>query len=475
MAHLRAAAKAAVQHEHDRSLATGVSLVHNPTIAFERLKAYVKDLRNAGLTELAKKLAANPDEACNSPPLLQLATSTQYTYKPPTSDMLSANAKFKDDEDVKLLAASDLYSQEHGAAHLVEKPAQDDIEAALKTYCLLVEAVAKRGGKFVLDGSKVTYKGGFDKKGYDKVNLPEGVPFQNTEQQKVVFAVGKGDVKRFVRDFHLHWVVNYVHMFVNHDFGRDWHVIFAQIHAMFSFSVFTHYPYHNDVTDLRIANVGDGDGAPFQLTVLTTVSPGRASFHVAGFDKEVEYRFPGDIKVFPSGMFHRSGSSSFRTVKLAFFLTLRKPVDLEKEEAEAPVAPSVIIKVTCTPHAVLTCTPHATSPPLVFCSNSPRPSRQGPKRQKVEQPVSGAASSSHTPNGHPIVKKEMKDDLSHLLSSDEDDQPGEEEEKVPEEFEEEVEEAADSSLPNEMGHDEGNSSDDARDGDGDAEDQDIAY
>ena len=134
-------------------------------------------------------------------------------------------------------------------------------------------------------------------------------------------------------------MIEHINGFVDNTFGRNFRCVAKQVHVMFSFSAYTHYKWHTDVQDFENSGVSPGN-----MTFLVTLSPGKASFLIAGRDKEVKYEFPGDIKGFSSHLFHRTGSAESRTVKLAFFVDALPPSEEvtlsddneKKEEEEEP-------------------------------------------------------------------------------------------------------------------------------------------
>ena len=343
MAHLRAKGLEAIKVLHGSRVEQTDTFVHQTATLFERLKDYGRTLRAVGVDQLAHDLHEDSKRALAQLPLACLSESSAYDQDDPTAEMIASNKDTSGDLCQPHLLKADRYSEADGAAHLLFGESNPVvIQEALNSYCLVIESVGNSGSKYALIGakSKKHYIGGWSKEGYTNVNLPSRHAFQNKEQSKVVFAIaGRKDIEKFLIDFELFWVVSHMNGFVDQCFPKNYRCVAKQVHVMFSFSAYTHYKWHTDVQDFENSGVTPGN-----MTFLVTLSPGTASFLIAGRNKEVKYEFPGDIKGFSSHLFHRTGSAESRTVKLAFFVDVLPPAEEvtlsddneEDEEEEEP-------------------------------------------------------------------------------------------------------------------------------------------
>ena len=368
MAHLRKAAQDALAVQlRDNDAPT--AFMHNAEAGYERLKEYVRGIRAAGIETLATKLAGGEaSRALQEPPLSYLSEDSRFAHEAADAAHVGFNRKiFAEDDFAAKLLSSERFVDADGACHLLPEPNPVIIKESLESYCLIVEAVTRQGSKFVLDGTTLKYKGGWSKEGYQQVNLPSGTVFQCSEQQKVVFAVSKSEVRKFLQDYQLFWLMTHLNGFVESQIGADYSVSLDQLHTLFSFSVYTHFKYHNDQNDLS----GDRRKNGVNLTVLVTISPGEASFHVAGRDKEVRYKFPGDIKAFHAGLYHRSGAAEFRTVKLAVFCRVFKREEVLFKKEAIDLTPDEVGSA----HSIPT-PPHLHLTSVLFCPVRPMTHRR---------------------------------------------------------------------------------------------------
>lgn len=152
---------------------------------------------------------------------------------------------------------------------------------------------------------KTSKKGGFDKGGYNLVNVSI---FNVSMQERCLF--GFASIQQFVTQIgpaakHVSNAVlaEVSKMFPNHN------VCSKGVHALFNWNAHSLFSYHQDEKST--------------VTVIVNLSPAMSDFHVAGRAHSCTYVRPGDTHIFPSAVVHRSGSAERRTVKCAYFFDLK--------------------------------------------------------------------------------------------------------------------------------------------------------
>lgn len=81
---------------------------------------------------------------------------------------------------------------------------------------------------------------------------------------------------------------------------------------LFKYDNHSHFTYHQDLRD-------PAKGPDSVLTVVMKLTVDKTTLHVAGAGAEAKLFDIGDAQVFLSGMFHRSGDATVRTVLVSFF------------------------------------------------------------------------------------------------------------------------------------------------------------
>ena len=170
---------------------------------------------------------------------------------------------------------------------------------------------------FSLKFDQYSILGGWaDPSNYDVCRLPAGASFEREEQNRVVFALGKGSsVEKFVAAAQLQIFTGKIADTLDNIYGtkNTPHKV-AEMHVCFGFSAYVNYGYHKDALDLK---------SEVDLTFMLMLSPGRSSMRVAGAPKESFYEYPGDMLYFDAvDVYHRSGLACARTLKIAFFVKL---------------------------------------------------------------------------------------------------------------------------------------------------------
>ena len=174
-------------------------------------------------------------------------------------------------------------------------------------------------------------KGGFANT-YAAVNVVPDPKFED-QQSHVIFAAG--NVASRTMQTHNHnfkAFIGAVNLELSKQgFSLDWDsatdpglepIQLVETHFLFGFSKLTHFLYHRD----RIFRSGILKGT--YLSVIINLTPCNSSFEVAGATKPFDFDGVGSGAVFPSCLWHRSGSAQNGTVKVALFY-------LKKEKAAA--------------------------------------------------------------------------------------------------------------------------------------------
>jgi hypothetical protein len=339
-----AAAKAKSQEAAARELV----LVPQPSVQYSLLKKYVDGLRAYGLGKLAKELAASPDRL---PPCAQgLGDETVIGAVTAHPEQIASNrAIFEKDAKNKNLSLHNPFSTKELVCRPVARNEQN-IFNALQSYACIVDMVqAQRSGgdAYLLKVEGYSIKGGWSDAGigYDEVRLPSGITFDKQEQDRVVFAVGKGEtMKGFFASAKLNFVKKMVSTSLSSLLGKDMFTgcDIEEVHVLFGFSAYTNYSFHVDGKDLQCKP---------DYTFMLNLSPGPSSMFVAGAEQEAKYTFPGDVLLFDAvNVFHCSGHATARTLKLALFVSLKAPIavdtgDSSSQNDSAPPTGSKEVKV----------------------------------------------------------------------------------------------------------------------------------
>ena len=287
-------------------------------IHYARLKAYAADLRKEGLPQLAHHLVTHPGEL---PEVMdQLNEETRIQDSEPSEDMLESNRKVftQGTTKIELLKMTKDFCAEELVGRCTERGVCH-ITNGLTAYCNIIDMVTpvNESTAFSLKFDQYSILGGWaDPSNYDVCRLPAGASFEREEQNRVVFALGKGSsVEKFVAAAQLQIFTGKIADTLDNIYGtkNTPHKV-AEMHVCFGFSAYVNYGYHKDALDLK---------SEVDLTFMLMLSPGRSSMRVAGAKKESFYEYPGDMLYFDAvDVYHRSGLACARTLKIAFFVKL---------------------------------------------------------------------------------------------------------------------------------------------------------
>ena len=287
-------------------------------IHYARLKAYAADLRKEGLPQLAHHLVAHPGEL---PEVMdQLNEETRIQDSEPSEDILESNRKVftQGTTKIELLKMTKDFCAEELVGRCTERGVCH-ITNGLTAYCNIIDMVTpvNESTAFSLKFDQYSILGGWaDPSNYDVCRLPAGASFEREEQNRVVFALGKGSsVEKFVAAAQLQIFTGKIADTLDNIYGtkNTPHKV-AEMHVCFGFSAYVNYGYHKDALDLK---------SEVDLTFMLMLSPGRSSMRVAGAPKESFYEYPGDMLYFDAvDVYHRSGLACARTLKIAFFVKL---------------------------------------------------------------------------------------------------------------------------------------------------------
>ena len=309
----------------------------DPAQMYPLLEHYAHALEQAGLGELAEKLAQDSKAAMAEAPLCNLGEPTNISVKDAAAEMVTDNVAALETETGKTLCQSALWIGEE----MVCRPARCTavlIHNGLTSYCSLLKMVKfdNRTTSYVIrltkgppaaSGWKSSEDGG-----YPRVNVPNESTFRPLEQAKVVFGFSGIGAKRpqmtqFLEDAQLKWAENLMKSTVKGIYGDGFKMQLMAFHVLFGFSFHVNYSYHKDKTDMP---------ENCQLTFMVNLSPGESSAHIAGAASECKYTFPGDMVLFDAeNVWHRSGTCTMRTVKIAFFVRVSNVVELEDDTNDA--------------------------------------------------------------------------------------------------------------------------------------------
>ena len=289
-------------------------------IQYARLRAYVSELRKEGLEPLAKALVTNPGELPEV--MFQLNEETPIQEQEPSAEMIESNLKvFKDGSTkIELLKCAPDFSKEELVGRCTQRD-QEHILNGLTAYCNIIDMVTPmyESTKYSLVYEQYKILGGWaTANNYDVCRLPPGAKFDREEQNRVVFALGKGSsVDKFVAKAGLKFFTDKISASIDKIYGeKNYPHKVAEVHVCFGFSPYVNYGYHTDATDL-VSSV--------DLTYMLMLSPGRSSMRVAGAVNEAFYEHPGDMLYFDAlNVYHRSGLACARTLKIAFFVKITK-------------------------------------------------------------------------------------------------------------------------------------------------------
>ena len=193
-----------------------------------------------------------------------------------------------------------------------------DQSTCLRVWKKLVDGLRlEDNGKVTLvgmcDGDLFEFRGGWDT-AYTEVNAEQGVDVE--QQRQCVFAFYKpskltdkvNTIDNFAKCFPeaamlIEWKTEQV---ANYASKRATH---GESHLLFGWNQNSHFSYHEDHKN-------------YQVTYTTMLSPGMSSMHVAGATQEARYEHAGYGHMFDSQLYHRSGVTQLRTVKMSDFFVL---------------------------------------------------------------------------------------------------------------------------------------------------------
>ena len=290
--------------------------------AFAMLKSEARSISTAGvawcLTDYPKNLV----------PILHpyLSGTVARPYKDDGSAHIEHNNGIIDDYSAEVAAMPTCGMTGTVALQL-------DAEKSLNVYCKLVESL-KIGNtatdgmpKFFLDargkksdvGSGVS--GGFQHP-YNLVNVP--IPeLSKEEQERCVFRMKNKTKFEDITGTYGKDLLKEVHSEARRIYKHNFSTVALDL--LFHWNKHSFFTYHQDT---------DGDYA-----CIVNLSHGESDFHVAGKETAV-YTGIGSAHLFPTKLFHRSGSATKRCVKVAIFLKRGEEVNISDDEDEAPAGSS---------------------------------------------------------------------------------------------------------------------------------------
>jgi len=147
------------------------------------------------------------------------------------------------------------------------------------------------------------FAGGWDnKEGYTAVSAST---FHKSEQDNCVIPISKTQIPVFFEAFPLAAEVAVEATKLVMTSLQDHPVDLEQIHLLWGWNTHSHFGYHQD-------------HIPMCMTLTVLLSLGESSMHVAGAPEEAKYGL-GTGQLFAGDMFHRSGYTQRRTVKMSLF------------------------------------------------------------------------------------------------------------------------------------------------------------
>jgi len=147
------------------------------------------------------------------------------------------------------------------------------------------------------------FPGGWNnKEGYKTVSAST---FSKAEQDNCVIPISKTQIPVFFEAFPLAAEVAVEATKLVMTSLQDHPVDLEQIHLLWGWNTHSHFGYHQD-------------HIPMCMTLTVLLSLGESSMHVAGAPEEAKYGL-GTGQLFAGDMFHRSGYTQRRTVKMSLF------------------------------------------------------------------------------------------------------------------------------------------------------------
>ena len=209
-------------------------------------------------------------------------------------------------------------------------PLQFDKEHALNVYCKVIENL-KTGNaaddgvpEFYIDsagGPGIKKKSGGFQKLYDPINVPPALR-QKTEQDRCIFAMKPSEFTKTGGSY----AKNMLSTSIEHVRGlypAETHISLKVVHVLFHWNAHSFFTYHTDE-----------DG---MVTVIINLGHCKASMHVAGA-QSADYDGIGSARLFPSNVFHRSGTAPRRCIKVALFYDVGTEVTVLDEGEEGETA-----------------------------------------------------------------------------------------------------------------------------------------
>ena len=207
-------------------------------------------------------------------------------------------------------------------------PLQFDKEHALNVYCKVIENL-KTGNtaddgvpEFYIDsagGKEIKKKSGGFQKLYDPINVPPAL-IKKTEQDRCIFAMKPSEFAKAGGSY-AKTMMNASIEHVRGLYPAETHISLKVVHVLFHWNAHSFFTYHTDE-----------DGV---ATVIINLAHCKASMHVAGA-QSADYDGIGSARLFPSNVFHRSGTAPRRCIKVALFYDVGAEVTVldEGEEGE---------------------------------------------------------------------------------------------------------------------------------------------
>ena len=288
-----------------------------PLGAYSILKTEATSIQRTGI----KGLLA--DEATNLTPLLN-------PYLSGTAAKVHSDEVGADHESHNKNAFTALPAEFKDALDMTGTvPLQFDKEAALNVYCKIIDnlktGVDAEDGvpEFYIDsagGQNPKKKSGGFQKVYDWINVPPAL-VKKTEQDRCIFAMKPGDFGK-VGGSYAKALMNDATTKVKELHPRDCNISMKVVHLLFHWNAHSFFTYHTD-EDGKIT------------VIIINLAHCKAGMHVAG-SQHAEYDGIGPARLFPSNVFHRSGSAPRRCVKVAFFFDVEAAIEVG-DDKEATV------------------------------------------------------------------------------------------------------------------------------------------
>ena len=300
--------------DSSRVVSTGVS--------FASILAAEAELRNkegGGLTASSQKIA-------------EVVVTKATDYAAATADMEKHNATLNNKEDLLIKALSERVTEKVLTKCKVYGYRGNVTEtAATALYCTLVKFYDSATGQVVVkdqDGKPLTSFSGFNK------YAPHIGKHEKMEDDAQISSSTVIDNRYLNKKVKTEWPELFeVFKSVKEIVGECFHIITS--HVLFSKNHVVCFEYHQDTDD---------HAQKSDLSVIINLSKSKSSFKIAGAD-ELHFEKAGDLYLFQSDLWHRSGSACEDTIKIAFFFKYQKVEDVASSSAVSNVQDVVKVEI----------------------------------------------------------------------------------------------------------------------------------